>query len=42
MVGDMLVGKRYLSKLGSSMNNQAGSGFSTFAQKQMAKMGWTE
>jgi Pin2-interacting protein X1 len=38
----MLLGKKTLAKLGSQMNDNAGSKPSNFAMRQMEKMGWTE
>ena len=38
----MLLTKKSITKLGSQMNDNAGSKPSTFAMKQMEKMGWTE
>lgn len=35
-------GKKALQKLGSTMNNSAGGGYSDFAKRQMEKFGWTE
>jgi hypothetical protein len=38
----VLVGKKYLAKLGSKSNETVGSEMSSFAKRQMAKMGWKE
>ncbi|TMW65513.1 hypothetical protein Poli38472_008155 [Pythium oligandrum] len=37
-----LVGKKYMNKLGSMVNESAASEISAFARKQMEKMGWTD
>ncbi|OQS05250.1 hypothetical protein THRCLA_02595 [Thraustotheca clavata] len=37
-----IVGKKFLAQLGGMANESAASEVSSFAKKQMAKMGWTE
>eukprot|EP01032_Pedospumella_encystans_P002939 gene2939-3456_t len=38
----LLLNKKTVMKMGSQMNENAGSKPSSFALKQMEKMGWTE
>ena len=41
-MSNLLVTRKTLDKLGAQMNDSVGSKVSSFAMKQMQKMGWTE
>ena len=37
-----VVGKKTIEKMGKTINESSGSSISSFARRQMEKMGWTE